>query len=354
MPAGSGHAEEFTVTYIAEEGEKETKLTSFEVTRTRTDLSETQTVAIPPKLSGIDSIFYHTNFIENTKRIIGYLQENGMLTKKEVNTAMVLFTTKPTSRTLPDASTPTAPPAAPTPPTRNAWDVVSLYSDAYTDVALNFDAGWCGSDSVETVEIAGNNTVAFKGNNCQGIVLDEAIDVSAFTHMHVDVYIDENVDVTSKVFNLKFVGTPTSVFKEYPFNAGSSPALVAGTWLSIDIPVDLSTMSGFKEFGVTADNLKNEVWYDNLYVYRAATASVENNELLGFSMFPNPASDRLHISAKETIQNADIFNVLGKKVMSVDVNDTKTSINISNLSSGIYLVKYNVGNTTGTAKFIKQ
>ncbi|AOW16026.1 hypothetical protein LPB03_00490 [Polaribacter vadi] len=244
--------------------------------------------------------------------------------------------------------------AAPTPPARNAWDVVSLYSDAYTNTALNFDAGWCGNNSVETIQVAGDNIVAFKGNNCQGIVLDDAVDVTGFTHIHVDVYIDETVDVTSKVFNLKFVGVPSSIFVEYPFNAGSSPALVAGTWLSIDIPVNLSTMANFKEFGITADNLKNQVWYDNLYIYRAATASVENNELLGFSMYPNPATNKLNISAKETIQNADVFNVLGKKVMSVNVNDTKASIDVSNLSSGIYLVKYNVGNTTGTAKFIKQ
>lgn len=244
--------------------------------------------------------------------------------------------------------------AAPAPDARNAWDVVSLYSDAYTDLALNFDAGWCGTNSIEIVEIEGNNTVAFKGNNCQGIVLNEAIDVSSFTHMHVDVYIDETVDVTSKVFNLKFVGVPSSVFVEYPFNAGSSPALVAGSWLSIDIPVNLSTMTSFKEFGVTADNLKNQVWYDNLYVYRDATASVENNKLLGFSMYPNPTSNILNISAKETIQNAQIFNVLGKEVMNLNINKNSESIDISSLSSGIYLIKYQSNGAVGTAKFVKE
>jgi len=89
-------------------------------------------------------------------------------------------------------------------------------------------------------------------------------------------------------------------------------------------------------------------------MYRAATASVNNNDLLGFSMYPNPAVNRLNISAKETIQNADIFNVLGKKVMSLDINKTSESIDVSNLTSGIYLVKYNVNGTTGTAKFVKQ
>ncbi len=83
-------------------------------------------------------------------------------------------------------------------------------------------------------------------------------------------------------------------------------------------------------------------------------ASVDNNKLLGFSMYPNPASNRLNISAKETIKSADIFNVLGKRVMSVNINKTKQSIDVSNLSSGIYLVKYNVNGAVGTAKFIKQ
>ncbi|WP_397446868.1 T9SS type A sorting domain-containing protein [Polaribacter sp. R77954] len=243
--------------------------------------------------------------------------------------------------------------AAPTPPTRNAWDVISLYSDAYTDVAANFDAGWCGSNSIEEVMIDNNPTIAYKGNGCQGIVLDNGIDASAFTHLHVDIYIEAGYDVTPSVFNLKFVQQPGGAAKEVLLNIGTTPALEAGKWISVDVAVDLAGFDGFKEFGITS-NMANSVWYDNLYAYRAATASVENNALLGFSMYPNPASDRLNISAKETIQRADVFNVLGKRVMSVNVNKTNASLDISNLTSGIYLVKYDVNGTAGTAKFIKQ
>ena len=84
------------------------------------------------------------------------------------------------------------------------------------------------------------------------------------------------------------------------------------------------------------------------------TAGVESNVLLGFSMYPNPASNRLNISATETIQNAEIYNILGKNVMSVNVNDTKVSLDISNLAAGIYIVKYNANDKIGTAKFIKK
>ena len=250
---------------------------------------------------------------------------------------------------------PVPPTTAPTaPPTRNAWDVISLYSEAYTNVASNFDAGWCGPNSIEEVSIAGNNVQAFKGDNCQGIVLDAGIDASAFTNLHVDVYIEAGVDLTSKVFNLKFVQQPGAAALEINFNAASTPPLVAGSWIAIDVAVDLSTFTGFKEFGITAGTLKNQVWYDNLYVYRSATAGVSDNAALNVSMYPNPASGVLNISAANTIEDASIYNVLGTKVMSLNIDSNSEAIDVSGLSSGIYLIKYTIGDAVGTAKFIKE
>ena len=244
--------------------------------------------------------------------------------------------------------------AAPIPPVRNAWDVVSLYSDAYTDVPSNFDAGWCGANSVEEIMIAGNATLAWKSNACQGIVLTNGMDITAFTNLHVDLYIEAGTDLTSKVFNLKFVQQPGGAAKEINFNISSSPALVAGSWLSIDVAVDLSTFTGFKEFGVTSGNLNNIAWYDNLYVYRAATASVDKNNLLNVSVSPSPAANNLKISAQETIQNVTIYNVLGKKIKSAVINKTEDVIDVSTLNAGIYILKYTANNKVGTMKFIKE
>ena len=86
----------------------------------------------------------------------------------------------------------------------------------------------------------------------------------------------------------------------------------------------------------------------------ATVLTVKNNSVLDFSMYPNPTSNILNISAKETIQDTQIFNVLGKNVLSVKVNNRKASIDVSNLATGIYLVKYSVNGTIGTAKFVKQ
>jgi hypothetical protein len=241
--------------------------------------------------------------------------------------------------------------AAPVPPAMVASDVISLYSDAYTDIATNFDQGWCGASSVEEVMVAGNATMAYLNNDCQGIDFNAAIDASSFTHMHVDVYIDET-DFEGKVFNLKFVRAGGDAL-EVNFNSASSPSLVGGAWISIDVAVDLSAFTDLKQFGITNNN-KNNSWYDNLYFYKAATAGISDNELLNVSMYPNPAADRLNISASNTIKNASIFNILGKKVMSLEINKNSESIDVSSLASGIYLIKYQLDNATGTAKFIKE
>ncbi|WP_299064047.1 T9SS type A sorting domain-containing protein [uncultured Polaribacter sp.] len=283
--------------------------------------------------------------------VIYYLWDNGFISPA-IDRVFYADNIKGIAVAAPVVNTPTI--AAPTPPNRNAEDVISIYSDAYTNVANNFDAGWCGPSSVEIIQVEGNNTVEYKGNACQGIVLDAAMDATAFTNLHVDVYIDATVDVTSKVFNLKFVGVPNTIFKEYPFNAGTTPALVAGSWVSIDIPVDLSTMSNFKEFGITADNLTNQVWYDNLYIYKGAPLSIDKNNLLNISVSPNPARNDLKISTQGTIDNVTIYNVLGKKLVSKIIGSSEGVINVSNLKTGIYILKYTVNSKVGTMKFVKE
>ena len=172
--------------------------------------------------------------------------------------------------------------------------------------------------------------------------------------MHVDVYIEEGVDLTSKVFNLKFVQQPGGAAIEVNFNAASSPALVAGSWIAIDVVVDLSTLTGFKEFGITAGTLKNQVWYDNLYIHKGTALSVGDNELLNVSMYPNPTASKLNISAASPIKNVSIFNLIGRKVMGLNIDSNSAAIDVSGLSSGLYLINYTIGDAVGTAKFIKE
>ena len=242
--------------------------------------------------------------------------------------------------------------AAPTPPARNAADVISLYSGAYTDVASNFDAGWCGANSVSEISAAGNATTAYLGNACQGIVLNAGVDASAFTNLHVDIYIEAGTDLTSSVFNLKFVNQPGAAALEMNLNVASSPALIAGQWLSVDLTVDLTSFTGFKEFGITS-NLNNKVWYDNLYAYKGTPLSVGEIDEFNFVTYPNPVENTLNVRAGVVVDGISIYDLTGREVMRANPNSAAFNLDVSSLNKGMYLVKVKAGEQELTTKLVK-
>jgi len=171
--------------------------------------------------------------------------------------------------------------AAPTPPVRNAANVVSIYSDAYTPITINnFDAGWCGGSAVTQVSVAGNNTLKKNaGIDCHGIDFSaNRLDLSTFTHIHFDLYTDDT-NLTGDVFNVKLVdfagGSGEASALEVNINTGTVPAIVAGTWVSVDISITSLggvvtgnlTRSNVAQIGITTANLTN-VWYDNIYLWK--------------------------------------------------------------------------------------
>jgi len=244
--------------------------------------------------------------------------------------------------------------AAPTPPARPAADVISLYSDAYSDVTSNFDAGWCGGGSISEVMIGGNATQQYLDNPCQGIVLDAGVDASTFTNLHVDVYIQADTDLTSSVFNLKYVQQPGGAALEINLNVASSPALVAGSWMQIDIPVDLTTFTGFKEFGITS-NINGKVWYDNLYTHKDTVLSTDDFEASELSVYPNPTNNVWNVKTNnQVINSVQVFDILGKQVISFTPRMSEVSIDATGLNNGIYLAKITSDNGSKTIKLIKE
>ncbi len=76
-----------------------------------------------------------------------------------------------------------------------------------------------------------------------------------------------------------------------------------------------------------------------------------------FTLSPNPTNAILNINfnSKATNFKIEIMDALGKVLISEDYKDLyQTSINVSDLSAGIYFVKLISGENTSTIKFIKE
>jgi len=87
----------------------------------------------------------------------------------------------------------------------------------------------------------------------------------------------------------------------------------------------------------------------------AAALSVEENELETFSVYPNPTSDVLNIKTTKAIDNVTVFNLLGQSVATFKGTEIyDNSINLSELSKGLYLVKITAEGTTQTIRVTKE
>jgi len=249
--------------------------------------------------------------------------------------------------------------SAPTPPTRDASDVFSLLSDAYTN-----ETAVVGAFAAATIEdfVIGStdNTLKVTAPNAGGgyqyvFGIPNGVDLSAFTHMHIDYYAMGEVagGEVLQTFLQQFAGD--GAFQHNIVNTAA--VTTTASWVSID--VEISTM-GSGELSrdnigqiqmVLAGPVYGPLFLDNIYFYREATQGLDDNVFNTVKMFPNPAKDTVQFSVNSN-ENLDIeiFDMLGKSVLRV--NDVQNEVNISDLNSGLYFVQMTLGAQQATKKLI--
>jgi len=82
--------------------------------------------------------------------------------------------------------------------------------------------------------------------------------------------------------------------------------------------------------------------------------SVDDLSQFNFKSTPNPAKEYIYLSASKTIDKIEIYNILGQQVKNVNLNKTRSSVDVSSLSKGIYIVKAFIEDAVGTYKVIKE
>ena len=90
---------------------------------------------------------------------------------------------------------------------------------------------------------------------------------------------------------------------------------------------------------LAAIDSSNEVFYDNISLKAAPTASVSNLSASDFAIYPNPANDVVTIESNNLdISGVTIYNFLGASVYS-NASFNGGQINVSSLNKGVYILK---------------
>lgn len=88
----------------------------------------------------------------------------------------------------------------------------------------------------------------------------------------------------------------------------------------------------------------------------ASTLGLDEENILAFDIFPNPAQDFLTIQLPNEIMNGsiEVFDFLGRLVKSKQINKVDNKLNLNHLSQGVYLIRLISEGKIAVRKFIKK
>ena len=101
-----------------------------------------------------------------------------------------------------------------------------------------------------------------------------------------------------------------------------------------------------------------EILFDNIKLTLLDSSdnvlSINDIEDISFILYPNPAINQINIQSKSNIENLSIIDLMGRTVKQQIPNSNESSLDVSDLSKGIYLVKLNFGEKESVTRFIKK
>jgi hypothetical protein len=150
------------------------------------------------------------------------------------------------------------------------------------------------------------------------------------------------------------------LFKNFDVNAIGS-----GAWYSADVALDAfaGTPSSRDKISLVQIVVNGgagvpafgPVYIDNIYFHKNTTLATKDFEIAGLKVYPNPAKDSWTVKTKNIkMSSIEVFDMLGKQVLSLKPDTTEATISGSQLRSGLYFAKINTANGSSSLKLVKE
>lgn len=152
----------------------------------------------------------------------------------------------------------------------------------------------------------------------------------------------------TNTLSFNYTGTTPYTSISWDFGDGSPAATTAN-------PTHAYSTAGNYTVCVTVNNTCGSNTYCML-VNSSGTSSISN--IPGFAninIYPNPATQMIHIDHATAGTTLDVLNVTGTNMIQVTLKGNKDMIDVSNLASGMYLLRFtDKDGKQGSTRFVKQ
>jgi hypothetical protein len=116
---------------------------------------------------------------------------------------------------------------------------------------------------------------------------------------------------------------------------------------------NVSDSHPYKSLLMYIDTPDVAVTMSNFKIYSDDVLSIAKVDDFEFSLYPNPVRDVVNISAGESIQRVRVYDLTGRIVKQANPNTADFSLDVADLSKGVYFVKLNAGDREASTKLIK-
>ena len=207
---------------------------------------------------------------------------------------------------------------------------------------------------VSIVQDNGNDVLQVVGNGGQWdnaqISFAESLDLSD----------DDNNTITFRIKAVNGTGSGNHALKFEQGTTGDTEVQfsITGTeWtdVSLDFGAGLGSygkMVLFTDFGDVGGGLSDTYLFDDIAI--GATLSVNYNNITNVSIYPNPSSSNWNFKTANTvITSVDVYNIVGKRVVSQKNNSSSIAVSAQGLATGIYIARVTTTEGTQSMKLIK-
>lgn len=185
-------------------------------------------------------------------------------------------------------------------------------------------------------------------------VADGELTFSFGTYQNAGTFLEDRLAVYVSTSNdPATIAGETAVFDDQIGN--QTPADDGGPNSAVEITVDLSSYAGesvyiaFRHYD-TFDH--NSVLIDDIVV--DGTLGVNDFQAITFNHYFLADSSELKLNASTEMQNIQIFSIIGQEVANRNLTGSDATINLSNLTDGVYIARVSVQGQTETFKIIKR
>ncbi|MEC3906258.1 T9SS type A sorting domain-containing protein [Tamlana sp. 2201CG12-4] len=261
----------------------------------------------------------------------------------------------------------TLPGSAPNPSTPNG-EVLSIYGDTggFTNIWTPDYSFGAYEKEIDLGSGSVNNAIKMDfSNQGYGQGTNSPVDISAYNWVHFDYYAP-NLAAGVNGHEVKFIligdgqGEKDYVLKT---DVSGDGVLTFDAWQSVDIPLSHFTALGLTKdkylqykLGTTSDLNTTIVYFDNIYFsVNQGTLGLDDRKIESFSTYPNPTQSIWTVKTQNIkIETISLFDILGKRVLSMTPNTNTVQIDGSNLISGLYFAQVKTESGISSIKLIKK